>query len=387
MGSAATTFSSAFNRTTLDGGAGGDRLTTELVVPSVDGSVLRIAQSGGAGDDWLSAKLEILEGEINRLDGRITLAGVAGDDRISAQSVGFGGLGPMAIVISGGSGNDRITMEGAGAETEGLYSVYGGSGDDTIVATAHPNGFDTREATNRIWGGDGNDSVTASEVPLRVLNLLQGGAGDDVLTAQATGGASGGSLLVRNNLSGGAGDDRLMAQASGSGFEVKSLLVHNTLRGGGGDDRILGRIASETGQNRLYGGAGDDRLAAVGGSGNILDGGTGDDEVRGSTGTDTFVFDLVAGSADTDRPVIFDGAVDRLQFLGVSDEGAPGLIDDLDAVLRVIVDQPGGDLVLGFGDDRRIVFRDLGTGAIDSIADLVDDPAAQLIPGNADLLV
>ena len=28
--------SSAFNRTTLDGGAGGDRLTTELVVPSVD---------------------------------------------------------------------------------------------------------------------------------------------------------------------------------------------------------------------------------------------------------------------------------------------------------------------------------------------------------------
>ena len=65
-----------------------------------------------------------------------------------------------------------------------------------------------------------------SEVPLRVLNLLQGGAGDDVLTAQATGGASGGSLLVRNNLSGGAGDDRLMAQASGSEFEVESLLVH-----------------------------------------------------------------------------------------------------------------------------------------------------------------
>ena len=123
------------------------------------------------------------------------------------------------------------------------------------------------------------------------------------------------------------------------------------------------------------------RLAAVGGSGNILDGGTGDDEVRGSTGTDTFVFDLVAGSADTDRAVIFDGAVDRLQFLGVSDEGTPGLIDDLDAVLRVIVDQPGGDLVLGFGDDRRIVFRDLGTGAINSIADLVDDPACSAHSG------
>ena len=107
--------------------------------------------------------------------------------------------------------------------------------------------------------------------------------------------------------------------------------------------RPTGRIA----ESRLsMASAGDDRLTAVGGSGNILDGGAGDDEVRGSTGADTFVFDLVAGSADTDRAVLFDGAVDRLQFLGVSDEGAPGLVDDLDAVLRVIVDQPGGDLVL-----------------------------------------
>jgi hypothetical protein len=282
------------------------------------------------------------------------------------------------------------TGTNGGLETQ-TNVLWGGSRDDILIADVlQGGGHGVLSATSTLRGGAGDDRIEAriaagsddfAIFPIAGINVLEGGGGSDHLTATAV--LSGeDSVQATNALRGGAGDDVLTATASGFGFEPE---VRNTLRGDAGNDRLFGTISSETGQNRLFGGAGDDRLTAVGGSGNILDGGAGDDAVRGTSGVDTFVFDLVAGSGDVDRAVRFDGGVDRLQFLGVRDRGRPGLVDDLDAVLRAIADQPGGDVVLGF-DARRIVFRDIGTGTIDSVADLVDDPATQLVPGNADLI-
>lgn len=142
-----------------------------------------------------------------------------------------------------------------------------------------------------------------------------------------------------------------------------------------------GKIRSEVGRSELFGGAGDDQLTAIGGDGNILDGGRGNDRLRGSNGrgVDTFVFNLAEGGTERifnfGRFSVNDIGLDRFAFAGIADEGAPGLLDDLDAIADFSQSTIG---VITFDGGLRLIVETSGLPFV-SFADIMEDPASQLI--------
>ncbi len=228
--------------------------------------------------------------------------------------------------------------------------LFGTSGDDTLSGTSGQDLILGRGGDDHILAGDGDD-------------IVLGGSGDDRLAT------------------GGPGNDVVIA-GSGSDFATGGQ-GDDLIRGGTGDDVVFGDagvdlVRGGSGNDFLGGGAGDDVL--IGGAGNDID--------RGGTGADTFVFDL-GRDEGTDIMRDFDPGQDSLNLvfagLPLADNGAPGLADDIDALTQITDTGPGGDVRVAFATGTTLIFRDAGTGAIDSIADLVDDPMTQLI-SDPDLL-
>ena len=164
------------------------------------------------------------------------------------------------------------------------------------------------------------------------------------------------------------------------------MVARNTLHGGSGDDVLTAEIDGP-GQNQLFGGSGADVLTAIGGSGNLLDGGAGtdrlvasagDEVLLGGTGADDFVLEPALDQG-TKTLGDFNGRADRLIFVGLEDLNVPGLADDLDAITDVEDAGAGLDVTVTFDSGTVLVFEGRGTGAVDSIADLVVDPASQLV--------
>lgn len=126
------------------------------------------ARLGTSGDDSL------------RLDRAGTVAGGAGDDRITASG--------RRDLVFGDAGNDRIAGQG-GDDTlmggEGRDSIDGGAGRDLLAGN---------QGDDRLSGGLGNDRLSGAGGD----DILSGGAGADILT-----GGSGDDVLR-----GGAGADR-----------------------------------------------------------------------------------------------------------------------------------------------------------------------------------
>ncbi len=104
----------------------------------------------------------------------------------------------------------------------------------------------------------------------------------------------------------------------------------------------------------------------------MLVAGDGDERMIGGEDSDRFVFDTGVDQG-TDVVADLQGDIDQLQFLGVADLAA------LDAVSTVTDAGPGGDVTAVFDSGSTLVFEGVGTGAIDSIADLLADPGDQLL--------
>ncbi len=140
-----------------------------------------------------------------------------------------------------------------------------------------------------LYGGAGNDSLGGSLTG----ELLDGGAGDDVLFAKA--GDHANANPIGETLLGGEGNDKLI-------FNIPRLInllnrpsvpsgsaLHVLFDGGMGDDLLVGAsdASSLDSQFNLTGGAGDDTIYAYGNE-RITDAGFGHDTYRGSdrvTGT------------------------------------------------------------------------------------------------------
>jgi Ca2+-binding RTX toxin-like protein len=125
-----------------------------------------------------------------------TLTGGDGNDRISA-SLGAVGTEVRSSTnfVTGDAGDDTISIASPQSDT-----ISGGSGNDSILSTStDPTKGDI------IDGGDGNDSITVQDG----LNLVRGGAGNDVLR--------GGSGFGSDTLDAGLGVDTL---TGGSGADV-----------------------------------------------------------------------------------------------------------------------------------------------------------------------
>lgn len=381
------------------GGGADDDIGATIAWGNDDGTAnARNMVWAGWGDDVVSVAAEGSNtyNEVRGADGNDTITADARSNPLAyarAENLLYGGAGNDIISASAITQTDRFAGDA-------FNTIYGGSGNDTLSAEISNDlsEDDSSFLNNELRGGDGNDHVYAtisapdffrelSEV--LATNKLYGANDDDVLTASVTVRASSGAE-ARNELYGGGGDDRMSAVADALADvsdpdSIHAALAFNELRGGGGNDRLVGEITSETGRSVLHGGTGDDDLTVRGGAGNVLHGGAGSDTMRGSEADDTFVFDLKDRS-DHDVVKGFERGQDRLAFAGITDRGAPGLVDDLDAIAS-FGSAPDGDLVIGLDAPgaATVCFAGIAADGVASFADLVDDPGSQLIHADRSL--
>jgi Ca2+-binding RTX toxin-like protein len=175
---------------------------------------------------------------------QVLLGGSGADTIVAGGSVTRGR--PDEVRVFGGAGADNITTPyGSGPS----LSVYAGAGDDYVYV-----------GSATVWGGSGNDQLIAGGWP----NVFFGETGNDLLVGFAD--DSGVNILF-----GGAGDDTLIG-----GFidGVAVQTVSNLLLGGDGNDVLYAGYVSDPSegflaQNLLDGGNGDDLLVGTGGFGGV----------------------------------------------------------------------------------------------------------------------
>src|SRR5512135_1692705 len=342
---------------------------------------------GQFGDDTLygGADDDILAG----WEGNDELLGGAGDDLMAGD---FGRyeqtnqrwpadtlLVPAGVIGTGAAWGSQVDLVGNDLLDGGAGNdvLYGEGGDDSLA------------------GGDGNDTLygDAPYLPedLHGKDVLDGGAGDDTLYGDAgddqLSGESGDDLLDggRGNdlLDGGEGDDRLR---TGDGDDaLYGGYGNDELRAGAGDDSLYG----DEGDDALYGEAGDDALD--GGDGNdLIVGGLGSDVLRGGAGDDTYVLGIGQGRDAIDD---LDGA-NRIRFgAGVLAEDVRAALDSGTLVATLTYSALGDAVSFGAGTAALagIDFADGGSWTRKQLADalpaLVADgsSAGETLEGRAGL--
>lgn len=337
------------------------------------------AMFGGGGDDIFTLGA-----------GGGVAQGNQGDDQITA-------LGGSATLY-GGQGNDFLTANGHDDFLQGNKgddvlrggthdTILGGQGNDVILGGSGildgNLGNDQVTGSGLLLGEDGNDTLTGEGTPGSFDTML-GGNGNDLLTSNVIGAASGASM------DGGQGNDTIQG---GQG--------QDTLTGGDGNDRL----SDVGGQNQLLdGGEGDNTITASGGSGTIVSGagndvisalhsshyiinaGAGDDTITGSGGPDVitggagankFIFGAGTTTPGTVPSITdWDGSQDKLSFLGFTPDPSnyTGVTaPDYDTAIAMATNlttqnhfsfvgvQVGPDLILFAGS----------SGGINSVVDLI----------------
>jgi Ca2+-binding RTX toxin-like protein len=225
------------------------------------------------------------------------------------------GSGPLAcsaterIDADGLEGNDAFDLSGvtaaAGFTPPVVTNVYGGPGDDTLIASPMGDFF----------FGDGFYSQDPAED--FGDDELVGGAGNDLFAGY------GGS----DRADGAGGDDDLFGGVSSPPLDPKQD-NNDVLRGGRGDDQLIGL----EGDDRLDGGPGDEGFAQLrgGGGDDRVNGGEGRDEVWGEDGDDVVTggsgVDRMDGGRGSDKLNAADNRVDADTDCGRGEDSA--LVDD-----------------------------------------------------------
>lgn len=259
---------------TLLGGSAADTLNGGDGNDSLDGQGGPDAIEGGEGDDifvWQgSASGNDTVTNSSGADGvQATLSNSANTVTISQSPVPSNGTFGLMRITEGGAtltidstigqvtvnaagGDDNVTIGDLNTVVRSALIVQGGSGNDVISAL----NANTGDVRVRLEGNDGNDTLT-------------GGKGNDTLA----GGAD------TDRLKGGDGNDQL---EGGTGAD--------SINGENGNDTLLGGDATDTlagdGSDTLNGDAGNDSLRG-GLGGDVLNGGAGNDTARGGGGDDT----------------------------------------------------------------------------------------------------
>ena len=294
--------------------------------------VTSIFIDGGRGDDRIEIAAEVITPAL--------IYGGIGDDLIIA------GGGPATI--HGGQGNDTIY----GSSTDDV--IYGEDGDDLIYG---------QNGNDNIYGGDGNDTIYGGQGDDRIFgetgnDLLYGNQGNDLIV-----GGFGNDILH-----GDLGDDELWGDnldGSGAGHDMLyGGRGNDILHGGGGNDQLWGGLGSD----QLFGGPGDDLLVAGDsmepgsllspgepGATHLLDGGTGNNSIHGDFGDDV----VLAHGNGTNRVWTFAG--NDTITLGNGDDyvdaGAGDDVIDVGGGNNTVFAGPGFDIVSGGGGHDYIDLR------------------------------
>jgi Ca2+-binding RTX toxin-like protein len=209
---------------------------------------------GTSGDDVLNGTED--DDTISGLGGNDTMKGGGGNDWL------YGGDGSDKLY--GGNDSDHLYGQGGGDE------LYGNAGDDWLYGG---------EGLDKLYGGSGDDHLYGGGAHGFEGDLLNGGAGADVLHGvdgvheTADYHDSPGAVQVNLGTSKGAGSDAQgdiyydIECVTGSSFD--DVLIgsgdFNVLRGGLGNDQLFGlgdddRLIGGAGADYLDGGAGNDKI-------------------------------------------------------------------------------------------------------------------------------
>ena len=335
------------------------------------------------GDSDVTKPNDLLKGDQHGEDlygllGNDTLLGLGGEDELWG--------GPGDDVLLGGAGNDKLyggPDNDVLSDGTGRNELRGGDGDDVLVGTGNMfggTGEDTLIATGRakVWGGPGadiligpgygnvmynlttpdnlgNDRIARMGVTVDLLNGrghegeaegdmitgftgIVGSYGDDKLIGdgqsnffRGMGGADEfiggygteiGDMVSFWGDNGGAGatvdlntpvnpdESEPIFRASGGHAEGDTFVEIENLYGSKHNDIFTGNdkrnwLSGQDGDDTLHGMAGNDSLGGGKGT-DTLNGGKGVDDLSGNEGTDTFVFDKDS-LAETDRVWDFSG--------------------------------------------------------------------------------
>jgi Ca2+-binding RTX toxin-like protein len=324
--------------------------------------------------------------------------GGAGDDLIDSSLGGIWNTTAGGNVLYGGSGNDRIVGSGYGdliLGGSGNDVLAGWGGNDTYYFMAGDTGIDVvNESTWYLWDTFNGRSLYNAEAGFRSTDTIEFGPGISFDSLNVSYGSislpyhwSDRSLLktydsldifwgpsagvrvvlpdfqdadVRYDMQHSAGSSWGIEQfrfADGTiltSADLMRRLPQRTIGGTGGADSLYGTVGRDSlmgfdGNDVLNGGPGDD----------VLNGGLGDDLLQGGEDNDTYVFNRGDG-----RDIVEDRlGGNRVVF------GSDIFAADLRAVRN------GNDLVLSYGADDEIVFRDWYRGNVIASFELADGQA------------
>ncbi|MCY4592105.1 MAG: calcium-binding protein [Alphaproteobacteria bacterium] len=309
---------------TINGGAGNDTLRGGRDNDMID---------GGDGDDMIYGD-----------KGVDTLDGMGGADTIYGDNMMPSPDHTGDMIIGGmeenwGEITDKLGLVEQASGNKIVYGdeLYGGAGDDTIQAGDSADGDGTMNAEVTFSYPSGGQTAKFMFVH---GNMLDGGAGDDMLT-----GAGG-----QDTLDGGAGKDELVGGAG------KDMLM-----GGTGDDMLSDGGA--IGGNKLEGNSGNDKISAAYRSQEVvtntddntmndsISGGAAD-TLMGGAGNDTLMVSEVIGDTAGLNDTPADGTASILTV------GKAGLVMDGGSGADVfdftnVGDPDGTPAGIGFGGDSR----------------------------------
>ncbi|NDG71705.1 MAG: calcium-binding protein [Proteobacteria bacterium] len=268
----------------------------------------------------------ILETEAQQA-GIVSVFGGVGNDTFDASSAAynatglyFQGNGGVDSLVGGGS-TDKFVFSTAAALNL-ASTVAGGNGNDTISLTTHNQAVVDADFTDVLSvevltfaDGTGSSAVLAGTANTAGIASVYGGSGNDTLTVDESEalygdvttptfhGADGVDVLILSN------DTATLVDS----FFTNVLSVDSFQTANGANDITLGTEASEAGISIITGGTGDDILNAsamtsavtlLGGLGaDTLTGGSGGSRQQGWTGTSTVNVssDTLTGGSGTDR--------------------------------------------------------------------------------------
>ena len=259
----------------LVGNAGNDTLNGGNGNDTLNGGVGTDSLSGGSGTD-----LVVESGNFNFTLVNASLTSGNGVDVLSSIE---------SALLTGGSSNNTLDASGF---TLGSVTLFGGSGNDTLIGTNSGDALNGEAGDDSITGNDGNDAIN-------------GGTGNDKLFGNA-----GNDSLIGDTgndaFDGGAGTDRVVEVAN-----VNFVITASGLTGNGTDtfaaDTVNGGSTIE--EASLTGGSSNNTLTVNGFVGKVtlagaagndtLTGGTNNDSLNGGDGTDQLILNNVTNIALT----------------------------------------------------------------------------------------
>jgi Ca2+-binding RTX toxin-like protein len=162
------------------------------------------------------------------------------------------------LCVQGNGGDDQISVLSTDGSGDIAAGISGGDGDDSITLN-----FD-----GGVWGGEGNDTIALSD---SFYGVAMGEGGDDVMNISGA--------CVSAEVRGGDGNDLIDCSASQLGLVIRGEAGDDTIYGSAYDDQIYG----DDGADVLVGGAGNDTFYVRDGGNDTIDGGDGNDIGRVDT--------------------------------------------------------------------------------------------------------